>query len=66
MKKLRMLDLKENRLTSFTDFPETETFDAIFLSYNMISSVGGMSNSPKMTIFDVKNNKINKINPEIA
>mmetsp|Transcript_15507 Transcript_15507/g.13258 ORF Transcript_15507/g.13258 Transcript_15507/m.13258 type:complete len:118 (-) Transcript_15507:680-1033(-) len=66
MKNLKMLDLKENRLSEFSEFPETNTFDSIFLSFNQIRNVYNYTRAPKMTVLDIKNNKIERLDPEIS
>jgi len=66
LKNIRLLDLKENKLTAFEEFPETGKLDSIFLSYNQLKYIAGFEKCPNLTVLDLKSNKLEKLNPDIS
>lgn len=66
LQNLKLLDLKENKLTYFDEFPATEKLDSVFLSFNQITDIRGFENCPKLTVLDFKNNKVAKLDSSIG
>ena len=65
LRNLKMLDLKENKLKQFTEFPRSEVFDSVILGFNALTHVEGYENCPSLSVLDVKNNKLVSLQPSI-
>lgn len=63
--KIKLLDLKENKLQYFTEFPRSTAFDSIFLGFNLLTHLDNFENSPNLTVLDVKNNKLTGLQSSI-
>lgn len=63
---LRLLDLRENRLEEFTEFPDSKQLDTVLLCFNRLKRVEGFENAKALTVLDLKNNKIVNLSPYIS
>jgi Leucine-rich repeat (LRR) protein len=63
---LRLVDLRENRLESFTEFPDSKQLDTVLLCFNKLKRVEGFENAKALTVLDLKNNKIVTLSPQIS
>lgn len=60
-----VLELKENRLASFTESPWSEKLDILALSFNRLTEFDDFDRSPNLTVLILNDNKIKKLSPNI-
>ena len=58
LKKLILLDISENQMTSFESLTELTSLDSLLLAFNRLSSFKGIEKFPNLTVLDLKNNKL--------
>lgn len=54
-----------NRLTSFSEFPQSQALENVSLANNRIAQISNFSNSPNIKNLDLKSNKMAKLPIEI-
>lgn len=64
-KSMIVLELKENRLTSFTEVPWSEKLDILALSFNRLTEFDDFDRCPNLTVLILNDNKIKKISQNI-
>jgi Leucine-rich repeat (LRR) protein len=62
---LKFLDLHNNFLLEFKNFPQSEKLDTVILGYNKIMEISNLSFCKKLTVLDINNNKIETFPEEI-
>lgn len=68
LQNLTILDLRENKLNNFNVALNTPKLDSLILAFNSITSLSFLSKSEellKLNVFDIKNNKIETLDPSI-
>lgn len=63
---LRLLDLCENRLTVFDQFPASNNLDSVLLGFNRITVLAGIEEATGLTVLDVQNNKLKELPAAIS
>jgi len=66
MRNLKLIDLKENKLERFEEFPQDSKLDSLLLSFNQLKIVRGLQNVPYLTVLDLKNNKLERLDPSLS
>ena len=66
LKSLILLDLRENNLQEFEEIPDSSKLDTLLLAYNKLKSISNFQTAKNLTVLDLKNNKIEFLNPEIC
>lgn len=60
-----VLELKENRLSSFAEAPWSERLDILALSFNRLTDFDDFDRCPNLTVLILNDNKIKRISPNI-
>ena len=63
--KLRSIDLSQNKLSVYNQFPASNRLDSVNLSYNFIRIFENFESSPGITILSLNNNKLTHISPNL-
>ena len=58
---LRHLDLCENRLKVFDQFPVSNNIDSVLLGFNHLTVLAGVEEATGLTVLDVQNNKLREL-----
>lgn len=59
--KLKHIDLSQNKLSRFNQFPASSALDSVILAYNFISIFEHFEDCPGITVLDLKNNKLTSL-----
>jgi len=66
MQNIKYLDLKENKLVSFEEFPNSSKLDTLILAFNQLRSLQNIQNSQQLTVLDLKSNKLEYLDPNVS